>query len=564
MSGRRVARLFPRARARRAALVGTALAVALTTAACTGDAEPDPQPDPSPTQGQGGGADKPRKIVFGAYGSEEEVAAFQSVVDSFNASSTTRQVSLRSWPDHESALADVLAGDAPDAFLTSRIDLDQLVDAEALQPVSLLLDERGVDFGDRFSRDAVDAFAMDDELQCMAYSVSPMVVYYNTDIVDFDRMERRELDVPTPNDDGVRERWTLAEFGAAATFAARRGDRRGVWIDPTLRGLAPFIYSGGGQVFDDDREPTSLAFSDDGTREALEQTLEILRDPTLTPTNAQLARATPVQLFKRGELAMVAGFRNLVPELREAEDLEFDVMPMPTIEDRATVGDIAGLCISAESDHVGDAADFIVYAVSDDAIADGRRDGLHRPGQHPGRRLRRLPGPRPGAGQLGRLQLQHPLHGRPALHRPARRARRRGHAAARPARHRAGDPRPRAGDRGDRHRLACGALPRGGDRGDRVADRRPLRVAHRVGTWGRSGRSIGPDTDQIVPRYRGTGYSGAASGSTSAPRMAPTSAPVTSSACQGRAPYDASWARTASASPAGSRVSGGVHSSRRR
>lgn len=348
--------------------MGTALVVALTTAACTGDAGPDPQPDPSPTQGPGG-SDKPRKIVFGAYGSEEEVAAFQSVVDAFNATSTTRQVSLRSWPDHESALADVLAGDAPDAFLTSRIDLDQLVEAEALQPVSLLLDERGVDFGDRFSRDAVDAFAMDDELQCMAYSVSPMVVYYNTDIVDFDRMERRELDVPTPDDDGVRERWTLAEFGAAATFASRRGDRRGVWIDPTLQGLAPFIYSGGGQVFDDDGEPTSLAFSDDGTREALEQTLEILRDPTITPTNAQLARATPVQLFKRGELAMVAGFRNLVPELREAEDLEFDVMPMPTIEDRATVGDISGLCISAESDNVGDAADFIAYAVSDAAIA---------------------------------------------------------------------------------------------------------------------------------------------------------------------------------------------------
>ena len=66
--------------------------------------------------------------------------------------------------------------------------------------MSLLLDERGVDFGDRFSRDAVDAFAMDDELQCMAYSVSPMVIYYNTDIVDFDKMERRQIDVPTADD----------------------------------------------------------------------------------------------------------------------------------------------------------------------------------------------------------------------------------------------------------------------------------------------------------------------------------------------------------------------------
>lgn len=353
---------------RRSAVAFSALALALTTAACTGDAEPEPGPTPSPSA-SGKPSEKPRKVTFGAYGSEEEVAAFQSVVDSFNASSTTRQVTLKSWPDHESALADVLAGNAPDAFLTSRIDLDQLVEAEALRPVSLLLDERGVDFGDRFSRDAVDAFAMDDELQCMAYSVSPMVVYYNTDIVDFDKMERRELDVPTPNDEGVRERWTLAEFGAAAQFASRRGDRRGVWIDPTLEGLAPFIYSGDGQVFDDDEAPTSLAFSDDNTREALSQTLAILRDPTLTPTNAQLARATPVQLFKRGELAMVAGFRNLVPELREAEDLDFDVLPMPTIDSRATVGDISGLCLSADSEVTGDAADFIAYAVSDAAIA---------------------------------------------------------------------------------------------------------------------------------------------------------------------------------------------------
>jgi multiple sugar transport system substrate-binding protein len=167
----------------------------------------------------------------------------------------------------------------------------------------------------------------------------------------------------------VRERWTLAEFGAAATFASRRGDRRGVWIDPTLQGLAPFIYSGGGQVFDDDEAPTSLAFSDDSTREALNETLAILRNAALTPTNAQLARATPVQLFKRGELAMVAGFRNLVPELRDVEDLDFDVLPMPVIEDRATVGDISGLCISADSEVTGDAADFIAYAVSDAAIA---------------------------------------------------------------------------------------------------------------------------------------------------------------------------------------------------
>jgi multiple sugar transport system substrate-binding protein len=66
---------------------------------------------------------------------------------------------------------------------------------------------------------------------------------------------------------------------------------------------------------------------------------------------------------------MIAGFRNLVPQLRDAEGLDFDVLPMPTIDSRATVGDISGLCLSADSEVTGDAADFIAYAVSDEAMS---------------------------------------------------------------------------------------------------------------------------------------------------------------------------------------------------
>jgi multiple sugar transport system substrate-binding protein len=344
----------------------------MTGAACTGD--PDETSAP-PTSTPSATQEPVRQVTFGSYGTQEEAEAMRSVVDAFNASSTTRKVKLVTWPDHETALRDILAGNAPDVFLTSRIDLGRLVEADALRPVSLLLDERGVDFGDRFSRDAVDAFAFDSELQCMAYSVSPMVIYYNDELVDFDKMERRGLDVPAVNAFGARDRWSLAEFAAAAQFASRRGNTRGVWVEPTLEGLAPFIYSGDGKVFDDDDEPTSLAFSDDSTREALSETLAVLRDPTVTPTSSQLERATPVELFKQGKLAMIAGFRNLVPQLRDAPGLSFDVISMPTLDGQATVGDISGLCISADSEVAGDAADFIAYAVSDAAVDTVTRTG---------------------------------------------------------------------------------------------------------------------------------------------------------------------------------------------
>lgn len=352
--------------------VTSALVLSLGLAACSEDRPAPPRAEPTsnpPT------VEEPRTLTFGAFGQESELKAFDRVVDSFNASSQTRQVELVTWNSREQALDAVLSGEAPDVFLTPRGDLMQLADSEATRPVSLLLDERGIDFGDRYSRDALEAFSFDDDLQCMPYSVSPMVMYLNTDQVDFEKMERRGLDVPSVKD-GVRsDRWSLAEFAAAAQFATRRGKVDGVWIEPTLRGLAPFIYSGGGQVFDDENDPKSLAFAEDSTRSALDQTLTILRDTTLTPSAAELRRATPLQLFKRGKLAMIAGFRDLVPELRAVEGLSFDTISMPVIDNPATVGDIDGLCISADTEVVNDAADFLAYAVSDAALEIVTRTG---------------------------------------------------------------------------------------------------------------------------------------------------------------------------------------------
>jgi multiple sugar transport system substrate-binding protein len=350
---------------RRLALVATALTAAVGLAACTDDAAPEP----SAEQSSSAPADQEGPVTVGVYGPPEVQDAWRSVVNSFNGTSDT-EVTLRTWPSHHEAIRDVVAGDAPDVFMTSRRDLGKLAEEDLTRAVGLPLDERGVDFGDRFSRDALDAFAVEDNLQCMPYSVSPMVMYYNRDLVDFEKMQRRGLDVPT-----TPERWSMAEFTAAAQFASRRGRATGVHIDPTLEGLAPFIHSGGGQVFDDAEDPTSLDFSDEDTREALEQTLAVLRDPTLTLTERQLQKGTPLQWFKRGELAMIAGFRDLVPELRAEPRLSFDVISMPVLDSTTTVGEIDALCISADTDNPNDSADFLAHAVSDDQMARVTRTG---------------------------------------------------------------------------------------------------------------------------------------------------------------------------------------------
>ncbi|MCX6400841.1 MAG: extracellular solute-binding protein [Propionibacteriales bacterium] len=317
-------------------------------------------------------------LDFAVWGSKAEVAAYQSVVDDYNASSKDTTVTLTSWPDAAAMVADLRSGTAkPDLYLLPRSELAWTIAEKRNRPLLDLLNEREIPIGDDFARDAVDAFSADDDLQCMPYTTSPMVIYYNTDLVDFEEMAAEGL--PTPNED--HSGWNFAEFRAAAEFASRpRAKTRGVYIEPTLRGLAPFIYSGGGKVFDDENEPKSLALGEDDSTDALRQTLELLRDPRLTLSNKQLQQRSAIEWFESGRLAMIAGFRGLTPQLRETEGLNFDVMPMPSLGANHTVGELNGICLASGRQARAEAsANFLTYLVSDEAVARVAETGYIQP-----------------------------------------------------------------------------------------------------------------------------------------------------------------------------------------
>ena len=59
--------------------------------------------------------------------------------------------------------------------------------------------------------------------------------------------------------------------------------------------------------------------------------------------------------------------------------LRFDVMPIPSIEGQATVGEITGLCISQDAESPATSADFMVYASSTEAVSEVVRAGYLQP-----------------------------------------------------------------------------------------------------------------------------------------------------------------------------------------
>ena len=352
-----------------------ALALTLGLGACSTDEDPEPAA-PRTTAAAPQPSDEV-ELTFGVWGSDDEIAACETTVAQFNALSDESNVRIVAFPDRDALVKAMRTGarETPDVYMLDRQDLVWAHDEDLNTPIGELLDERGVEFGDRYSRSALEAFGLDRELQCMPYGISPTVMYYNTDLVDFDRMAELGLDVPS----AARTKWTFEQFAEAANFASRkRRGTKGVHVSPTLLGLAPFVYSGG-PVFNDETDPTSLALNDDDSREALAEALRVLRDPTLTLSDEQLARRTPLQWFKAGKVAMIPGDRSLVPELRRVPGLDFDVIPMPVIESAATVGDITGLCVSSSARSVPEAADFVVHALSTESVREVTRAGYLAP-----------------------------------------------------------------------------------------------------------------------------------------------------------------------------------------
>ncbi|MEZ5095724.1 MAG: extracellular solute-binding protein [Nocardioides sp.] len=382
-------------------LAALALLSASAVTACSGAQPPPPSPSSSSPPPLA-----PVTLTLGVFGPDDEVTSFRRIAEEFSQVEPTVETTVEvvSWPTRNAALRAYRSVSRCRTSSSSRAaTCSGSRSAELIRPVDELLDQRGVSFGDGYSRDALAAFAGDNVLQCMPYSISPMVVYLNTDLVDFDRMARRQLDVPEQLD-----RWSFDQFTAAAQFATRpaRGTS-GVYVRPTLEQLAPFIYSGGGKVFDDQLNPTSLDFEDDGSQAALQTTLALLRNAQVTPPMRVQAEYSPVQLFEAGKVGMITGFRNLVPRFRATPaELRRDA------DAAAQPGQHGG--VDPRLLPVGGHGERARGCRPDGPAAGAGVGGASGPqrlpgaGERRGRRLRRLPAAGSRARQLGGLHRQRP------------------------------------------------------------------------------------------------------------------------------------------------------------
>lgn len=355
----------------------TALALAAAVAGCSFGGEPgdEPQGEPAPTT-TGPSASpvvtEPRELVVSVYGDPARMRTYDRIADAFTAANPEVEISLVEQPDAAAAAAGAVnaleLGAGPDVFLTDQRYLADLVETGGLEPVDMLLESRGLQFGDDFQRVALTSMSAEDRLQCMPAEMSPVVVYYNKRLVP--RRQLAATDVVVPN---LRNpTWSWEAFEATARAVAgldRLGPVKGVYLPPEVGTLAALVRSGGGAFVDSVFDPTEVVLSSDEALETIQEITTLTRDPAVALTREDLRRRDALDWFTKGELGLYVGTRDDLPALREAKGLSFDVAPLPSFGRAHSVADVNGYCINAGTEHLEDAADFVAFAVGKEAAA---------------------------------------------------------------------------------------------------------------------------------------------------------------------------------------------------
>lgn len=322
----------------------------------------------------GCGSTQERAVRFLVFGDAEEIRAFREVVSDFEERSGS-SIDLVEASDRSDLIArlstSIAAGAPPDLFLVNYRYYAQFAARGAIEPVTERL-ARSRAFASRdFYRVALDAFRWRGEQLCIPQNVSSLVVYYNRDLF-------ARYGVPEPDDD-----WTWETMvGDAVSLTRDANGRRiaagdpdaggataavyGLGIEASLIRIAPFVWSNGAELVDDEAKPTRLTLETPEAQEALRGFLDLRLAYGAVPSDVEVEATDDETRFANGGLAMLLSSRRSTPLFRTITAFAWDVAPLPRWKERAGILHSDAFCITSGSRRKDEAWAFVEYALGRD------------------------------------------------------------------------------------------------------------------------------------------------------------------------------------------------------
>jgi multiple sugar transport system substrate-binding protein len=338
-----------------------AIAAALAVAACGGGS------------GAGSGA-----VSFLVFGDPAEIGAYRQLIEAFAREEPGSRVQLIEASDRTDLLARLSTsfsgGTPPDLFLVNYRFYGQFAAKGVLEPLGARAEASDVLDLDGFYPQALEAFRWDGALTCLPQNVSSLVVYYNRDLF-------RRYRVPEP-----RKGWSWSQFVFTARALTRdaqgnvvRGadpDRPqagqtvtpavyGLGVEPTIIRIAPFVWSMGADLVDDEERPTRFTLSSPHALLALAEFFALRTTHGVVPSDVEVEAEDDESRFANGRLAMLLSSRRSTPTFREAAKFDWDVAPLPVHREAAGILHSDAYCMTRASTNKDAAWRFVEFAMSE-------------------------------------------------------------------------------------------------------------------------------------------------------------------------------------------------------
>jgi multiple sugar transport system substrate-binding protein len=314
-----------------------------------------------------------RLLVFG---DPAELDAFRTLVRAFEEDEPEIDVQLVEASDRDDLIArlstSIAGGAPPDLFLMNYRFYGQFAARGALEPLGGYVGGSDTLSLDDFYPQAVDAFRWDGAVTCLPQNISSLVVYYNKDL-----FERFGVAEPTDDmrwDQFVERARLMTRDANGITVRGADPDLPrqpnavtpaiyGLGVEPTLIRIAPFVWSSGGKLVDDDSEPTRFALDSLESKTALQAFFDLRTRYGVVPSDTDVEAEDDESRFLNGRLAMLLESRRLVPSLRAAASFDWDVAALPRIADQATILHSDAYCMTKGSKEKDAAWRFVEYAL---------------------------------------------------------------------------------------------------------------------------------------------------------------------------------------------------------
>ena len=326
-----------------------ALMATILLTACTGTSE-------EPQQTEVGGP-----ITVMLWAEPEELPAYRQLVAEFERAEPSVDVRLVPFGEREDLLARLSTsfsgGTPPDLFLLNYRFIGQYASRGVLEPIQERLASSDVFSREDFFPQALEAFTFDDIQTCLPQNVSSLVVYYNKDL-----FAEAGLDGPPDN-------WTFFDMvGLARNLTVDRNgdgapDQYGLGVESSIIRMAPFIWSNGGTLVDDEAAPTRFTLEEPAAVEVMQSFFDLREEYRVIPTEQEIEAQSDEDRFLNGSTAMVLASRRETPSFRTIESFEWDVAPLPVFQEPAGVLHSDAYCMTQASSNKDAAWRFMEFAL---------------------------------------------------------------------------------------------------------------------------------------------------------------------------------------------------------